>query len=191
MSSATPMSKACCDNDLAFVENYISSLPSDQVYDAINYGDPHLGRDTPLIIAAQYGRSEIVSFLLKNGARKDFTNNYGVTAYEQTKRKLTNFMDILAGGISHTGRDLTGICTDDNRHNVVLKRDNVTKVLEMLEAHTDPEHVCIVCRKPDNIRRCSRCHGPQYCGRACQLVVWKRGHKSVCLVQADTCYQTR
>ena len=96
MASPTDLSIACRDDDFAFVENYISSLPAEEVFGAVNRGDPYYFGDTHLIIAAQYGGHKIVSFLLEKGARKDFTNDRGVTAHAQTKNKYDIFVVILA-----------------------------------------------------------------------------------------------
>jgi mitochondrial splicing suppressor protein 51 len=46
---------------------------------------------------------------------------------------------------------------------------------------------CVSCGEKETpsetLRRCSRCHGPIYCSRACQKAHW-RTHKSVCILEA-------
>ena len=33
---------------------------------------------------------------------------------------------------------------------------------------------------PEQLMRCGRCKGPQYCSKACQVQHWKAGHKATC-----------
>lgn len=41
--------------------------------------------------------------------------------------------------------------------------------------------VCAACGQAGvGLKQCSRCHSVWYCGRDCQAVDWKRGHKFVC-----------
>lgn len=176
----SPLSQACCDKDETTVRSYISSLPADKVFKVINHGDG-LCEETPLMLAAIYGRHEIVSYLLEKGARKDIANQQG-TAFDQTKIKHDQFVEMLGRGISSTtGTNYANFVTDETEHGFIMRRDNLARVLEILEAHQDPTVICVVCRSPRNIHNtCSVCHVPIYCSRECQRVEWKRGHKQTC-----------
>ena len=186
-----PLTKACLNNHLDFTINYLSSLPADRRFEEVNYKNPLLYGDTPLMLAATYGYVELVVYLLKSGARKDITTYKG-TVREQIKKKH----DRLVESIASRGKRNIDDCGDerirralesmyrfyDEEHPEIdlQERDKLARVLEILDAHTDPTNVCVVCHSPNHIRQCSRCRAVLYCSRECQLFDWKRGHKKEC-----------
>lgn len=181
-----PLTEPCIQNRLDDVKDYISSLPPNRVFEEINHKDITVFGDTPLILAATYGHLELVTYLLENGARKDVTTYRG-NVYDQMKKKHDDLKGRSKRNVdTHSDermqRTIENIFRFEEEHPEIDtdKRDKLAKVLKILEAHTDPTHVCTVCHSPNDIMQCSRCHAVLYCSKECQVYDWKRGHKKVC-----------
>jgi len=91
-----PLTKACLNNLLDFTVNYLSTMPADQAFKEVNHKDVLLCDDTPLMLAANYGYVELVSFLLKSGARKDDVTTYKGTVHDQIKEKYERLCKSIA-----------------------------------------------------------------------------------------------
>ena len=185
-----PLTKACLNNHLDFTVNYLSSLPADRRFEVVNHKDPLLHGDTPLMLAANYGYVELVSFLLKSGARKDI-RTYKGAVYDQIKKKYERLCESIAKKddvdtqtySSEEIRQAFEVIKQFNKENPEVdlqERDKLARVLEILDAHTDPMNVCVVCYSADHLRQCSKCRAVQYCSKECQIHDWKHGHKKVC-----------
>eukprot|EP01032_Pedospumella_encystans_P014887 gene14887-17080_t len=146
-----PLTKACLNNHLDFTVNYLSSLPADRVFQEVNHKDPLLRGDTPLMLAANYGYVELVSFLLKSGARKDI-RTYKGTVYDQIMKKYERLCESIVkkddvdtqSYSSEEIRQAFEVIKQFNKENPEIdlqERDKLARVLEILEAHKDPTNV--------------------------------------------------
>merc|ERR1712224_643524 len=82
----------------------------------VNREDKH--GNTPLIIAAQNGKYNIVDVLVKNGAQKDHTNKKGQTAVEMAAKykhaRIVNFLNQKSGSLSNFMNSKSSSTTDSN-----------------------------------------------------------------------------
>ena len=55
--------------------------------------------------------------------------------------------------------------------------------VELSEESKIDQFACDICGvkgDDDSIKKCARCFGVRYCGRDCQRIGWRNGHKAVC-----------
>ena len=115
--------------------------------------------NTSLMHSMENGNMLTAEVLLKNGANPQAKNSKGESVADIVGLKNTTALELL------------------NRHLGETKAASAKEVLGKLGPGG-----CEVCGVVDDkMFKCSRCKGPSYCSKNCQVADWKAIHKKECL----------
>ena len=144
---------------------------------------------SPLFVASMNNHVEVARDLLSNGADVNLMSENGASPLHAATQY--GHVEIVRLLLSH-GADAKAK-SEGRTPLCVAHAFSVTdrsEIIEMLESHPPVQRAlrrrqCAMCKSVVKLAApallvCDRCHGPRYCGPACQRAHWALGHRAEC-----------